>query len=219
MPFTSKQLWWPNRTETFPDGFAGNEAGENGILRRMQESVDAAFDTTGTVALGTYTNTSAENTSAFTDIPPDFEMLKLIWMGRIEDAATGFESVLMRINGDAGATSYYSSRYGIRQGTTPSFQSASNYEANGQLSMGIVGEQASWGEITIPRYARAVSKDVSARGAARISSGTSASDKLSTFGEGIWTNTAPVESIRIWPSGFNWATGMRMILIAYPKVS
>lgn len=218
MPYTAKQLWWPDRTETFPDGLGGNEAGENGILRRMQESVDLAFDTTGTVALGTYTNTVAENTSQFSDIPGDFEMLKLIWMGRSEDAATGFESVLMRINGDAGATSYYSSRWGIRQSNPPTFQNDSTYGANGQMSIGIVGEQASWGEITIPRYARAVSKDVSARGAARLSSGTSAADKLSTFAEGIWTSTSAVESLRIWPSGFNWAPGMRMVLLGYPKV-
>lgn len=213
---TAKGIVYPIETDTFPPGLVG----EDGAFQQLAESVDAALTSRTVELIGTYTNASEENTSIFQDIPPDYETLILEWAGRCQDSATTFASLLVRLNGDAGATNYYSARWGIRPGVDPgaaaSFQNSSSWAANGQASVGLVGEQASSGRIIIPRYTRAIAKDLYGHGIARNSTGTANTDFLMHYGIGAWTSNV-VTSIRWWPSSFNWAPGMRAQLFGIPR--
>lgn len=209
---TAKGIVYPIATDTFPPGLTG----EDGAFQQMAESIDAALTSHTLELIATYSNAAEENTSVFDDIPSTYETLILEWAGRCQDSATTWVSLLVRLNGDSGATNYNSGRWGVRPGNPPTFQEGTTYGVNGQASMGIVGEQASSGRIVIPRYTRGITKDLYGMGIARNSTGSSGSDVLMHYGIGNWT-TNVVNSVRFWPSGFNWAVGMKAALFGVPK--
>ncbi|CAM3460584.1 hypothetical protein [Stackebrandtia soli] len=214
MPTTPKGVFYPDGTWTFPPGFSG----EGGAFETMAESVDAALTNRTVDLIGTYTNASVTNMAQFSDIPATYENLILMWEGRIENQASSYASLLMRFNGDGG-TNYWASRFAIVSDSTPAFANGSAYANVSGLTPGLVGPQASSGIVYIGRYTRAISKSAWGHGIARIGTGQSAANHRLHQGLGVWNNTATITSVRFWPSGEDWAAGLRATLLGTPRVN
>jgi|GEM_PF-3848533 len=226
MEQTGKGIAYPTPDHPFPPGLGGVGAdGAGGAFRVMAESIDAALTNRTTEIIGTYSNASVENTSAFTDIPPDYETLILYWAGRTNAAVTSPVSFCMRFNGDGGAASYWGFRCAINAGATapttpgaPTFSNGSSLGTASVLSCGLVSNQASSGVVYIPRYHRGLGRrDAYGWGHARQGTGEVHGDVLIHQGAGAWNNNSVITSVRFWPSGEDWAPFMRATLVGVPR--
>src|SRR5690554_965884 len=153
------------------------------------------------VVLDTINTGAGTNTTEFINIPQDYRDLIIVWQGA-SDGSGQLDSLALRFNGDSGNN--YHSRL-TRNLAAGGFQdndgAGSNYTFS-VLRAGYVGKLRSAGQIVIPNYAGSGQKFVTATNAAV---GQAAGANIFCVNAaGRWLGTAPISSIRIWPSGQLW---------------
>lgn len=138
---------------------------------------------------------SNTNLTTFEDIDQGYDDLMLLWRGNHD--GSGIVSLAVRVNGDGGTDSYRSQ---TAHTNTDDWTFSESQDAS-LLRAGTVGSAVGCcGLIVIPRYAVNGIKSMWGHGHGR---------NVATwyhFGTGRWqAANDPITSIRIWPSGQNWA--------------
>ena len=159
---------------------------------------------------------SAQANIEFTSIPATFTDLVVLISGRATTASTT-ENLNLRFND---STSGYSSRLliGIPSGGNASSSSSTGDKMNwASMLSGATSSSNTFGngELYIPNYAASTNKSVS-------STSVSEDNSVSTFlflTAGLWSNTAAITKITLFPDSNNLAAGTTVSLYGVLKGS
>jgi hypothetical protein len=182
-----------------------------GIDTRVSALEALGLDGNEVRRLGTINFGAGTNSTEFSGIDQTFRDLMILWRGA-SDGSGEIDSLALRFNADGG-DNYHSrlTRNLAAGGFMDTDGAGSNYTFS-ILRAGYVGTLSSAGVIFIPSYRQSsVQRYAFGTNAAVGQSGLT--NIFAVTAGGRWTGTAPVTSIRIWPSGQLWSGTPHITLI------
>ena len=175
-----------------------------------QQDALGALDAVAAQTIATIDTGDGTNTTEFTQIPATFRDLMIFWRGA-SNGSGQIDALALRFNGDNGTN--YHSRI-LRNQADSTFNASSGENDNFTFSVmrvGMVGTAHSAGVIYIPDYAGSQQKY--AHGTCSAVGQSGLANVYGILAGGRWTSTAPITSIRLWPSSQAWAGHPHLTLV------
>lgn len=226
MPYTRVYGWPFEHPQTDEPGVTlhGGVSGDHPILAEEIEKTvvsiadditgfnDAvsALDSASAQTIATIDSGAGTNTTEFTQIPATFRDLMIFWRGA-SDGSGQIDALALRFNGDNGTN--YHSRI-LRNQANSTFNASSGEDDDFTFSVmrvGMVGTAHSAGVIYIPDYTGSQQKY--AHGTCSAVGQSGLANVFGILAGGRWTSTAPITSIRLWPSSQAWAGHPHLTLV------
>jgi len=140
---------------------------------------------------------TAASTITISNIPPNFNHLKIIGSGSVSDAAVA-ETIAIRFNGDTGANYYYQYAQGNGATLTGGSSNASYVSVGVWPGASAAAHAKGTFEVLVPDYSYTSSyyKSYQAEGGFSASSGTFLLTSC-----GTWDNSAAINSVTLYDAG------------------
>lgn len=171
-------------------------------------TLDNRFTATGLQTIATINSGSATNTTEFFNIPQTFRDLIILWRGQ-SNGAGQIDALSVRFNSDGGSNYTW-----VRNRNSSAENFDSSISSSTSAHSGLVGTDGSSGSIHIMDYTSGEPKLTLGSAIARGQGG--GTNTFGFFGGGQWSSTAPINSVRLWPSGQLWEGDPSITLIGVP---